>query len=217
MRPLPLAACVVASLTACTAVGAWLYDDPSFSLRSVTLRRGAEMGQGASDSLELQFMGCNRNDYDLLSERFQARLTVAGMAAVAGAREQPVFLGTRDTSSFVITVPVKGEELEARGKPRRFEVAGQSVVRTPIGNRPVQFRLRGQVESGASGLRWVGAFGLACRPGVTALPGIFDRRAPLSGEEDTTRARPPIYTEDPNRPGQPVQPGQPGPGGRPQR
>jgi hypothetical protein len=44
-------------LPGCTAMGQWLYDDPSFALRGVSLHPRA-----GADSLELFFVACNLND-----------------------------------------------------------------------------------------------------------------------------------------------------------
>ncbi len=201
--------------TGCTAMGAWVYDDPSFALRTVTVRRGADMGAGASDSLELLFLGCNRNDYDLMSDGFTARLALSGRTVAEGMREQPVFLGTRDTSSFVIVMPLQPSDLGAPNLVLPFELNGTGVVHTPIGNRPVRFQLRGRVDSHGTGMRWLGEGAVPCRPGLSQLPGIFDRRVPAAGEDSTPPARRPLYPNDPNGPTVPGPGQQPGQGGRP--
>ncbi len=201
MKRVPATALVVQLIAGCTAMGAWVYDDPSFALRTVTMRPAA--GAGGGDSLELEFLGCNRNDYDLLGERFRLRLARSGSVVAEGTRDQPIFLGTRDTSSFVVVLPLWAARLGADSAAGPFELSATSVVHTPIGDRDVAFRLRGRVEAGDTGYRWR-AENPICRPGLSVLPGRFDRRA-LGSDEDTLPRRPiPMSTDDPNRPGQPA-------------
>jgi hypothetical protein len=196
----------------CTTMGAWLYDDPAMSLRSVTVRYATDLAAGA-DSLELLFLGCNRNDYDLMSDNFSAQMAVSGRTVAVGTREQPVFLGTRDTSSFVVVIPLQQTALARGSSTVPFELQASGVLRTPIGNRDVNYRFKGRVETVADGVHWRGDAGPTCRPGLSQVQGVFDRRAPLSGDS-TGRAEPPRQ-DDPNRPGARPDPGSPGPGSRP--
>lgn len=201
----------------CTTMGAWLYDDPAMSLRSVTVKPAADLAAG-SDSIEFLFQGCNRNDYDLMSDNFTAQIAVSGRTVAAGTRDQPVFLGTRDTSNFIVVLPLQQAAFVSGDRPAPFELQAHGVLRTPIGNRDVSYRFKGRVESVADSLRWLGEAGPICRPGLSQIQGVFDRRAPLSGDS-TGRASPP-QGDDPNRPGARPEPGMPGgsspgPGGRP--
>ncbi len=161
----------------CTALGGWLYDDPSFALRSVSTRRGPP-GLAGADSLELVFEGCNRNDYDLIGKGFRARLMVGGLPVGEGEREQPVLLATRDTSSFTITVPLQAGRIDSVPQAH-FELASQATLHTPMGERPVTFTVRGLLEVGDSGERWSADSGPPCRPGRSGLPYQFERRVPL--------------------------------------
>ncbi|MEO8138812.1 MAG: hypothetical protein ABI742_04145 [Gemmatimonadota bacterium] len=197
-RPiLPLAA-LLPALLSCTAMGAWLYDDPSFALRSVTVRRGTP-GASQSDSLDLVYVGCNRNDYDLLGEGFTALLAVGGQTIGEGARAQPILLATRDSSSFTVTVPLQREDFATHGTRAPFELSSHSMVHTPMGDRPVAFTVHGRVDLSDTTARWAAEGGPVCRPGVSQLPGMFDRRVPLVPPKDQP----------------PRMPAGPGPGGNP--
>lgn len=186
-------------------MGAWLYDDPSFALRSVTVKRVPDAQGGSADSLELDFLGCNRNDYDLMSDGLSARLDVAGRTVAMGARDQPVFMGTRDTSGFIIVVPLHESSVAHPASSARYELSGSGTIHAPMGNRPVNFRLRGRIEPNGEGVRWLGEGSVACRPGLSQLPGQFTRGAAMGPEQDTTSRRPRYPTPDPV-----YQPGMPG-------
>ena len=184
---------LLAPLWGCTPLGAWVYDDPSFSLRSVEVRRAAQ-----ADSLDLVFMACNRNDYDLTGERFTTRLAVAGQTLGEAERDQPVFLATRDTSLFTVTVPLPPHSLDAGGPGRRYELSGQSEVHTPMGTRNVAFRMRGRVQFKDDAIRWSGEAGPVCRPGLSKLPPVFDRRTRLDpGDNGPPPATSPQPTPNP--------------------
>jgi Late embryogenesis abundant protein len=184
---------LLALVCACTPLGAWVYDDPSFTLHSVEVRRA-----GQADSLDLVFVGCNRNDYDLTGEKFTTRLAVAGETLGEVERDQPVFLGTRDTSVFTVTVPVPSHALETGGPGRRFELSGGSEVHTPMGTRKVAFRMRGRVQYKDETLRWSGDAGPMCRPGLSKLPPVFDRRTRLApGDNGPPPAPPPQTSPNP--------------------
>jgi hypothetical protein len=182
-RPFLALAALLPALLSCTAMGQWLYDDPSFALRSVTVRRGAS-GAAPSDSLDLVFIGCNRNDYDLLGDGFTAQLAVSGRTIGQGAREQPILLTTRDTSSFTVTLPLQIENLAISASRASFELNSQSTLHTPMGDRPLAFHVRGRVDFSDTTSRWFAEAGPACRPGLSQLPGEFDRRVPLARPGD---------------------------------
>lgn len=160
-------------------MGQWLYDDPSFALRSVTVRRGAA-GAVPSDSLDLVFIGCNRNDYDLLSDSFTAQLAVSGRTIGQGEREQPILLATRDTSSFTVTLPLQSENLAANASRAPFDLNSHSMLHTPMGDRALAIHVRGRVDLTDTSAMWFAEAGPACRPGLSQLPTEFDRRVPLA-------------------------------------
>lgn len=165
----PLLAALLVAQPGCTAIGAWVYDDPSFTLHAVTIR---------ADSVDLVYMGCNRNDYDLLGEDFSARLAVAGNTVAEGGRDQPVFLATRDSSEFTVTVPLRGDQLAHPGKGQAYALETRGVLRTPAGTKHITALLHGKVSERGEALNWLSS-GRPCRPGLSALPGVFDRRVPL--------------------------------------
>ncbi len=164
-------------------MGAWLYDDPSFALRSVTVRRGAA-GAAPTDSLDLVFVGCNRNDYDVLGDSFTAQLAVSGRTIGQGAREQPILLATRDTSSFTVTLPLQSANLATNASRAPFELNSRSLLHTPVGDRPVSFHVRGRVDLTDTTANWFAEAGPACRPGLSQLPTEFGRRVPLTPPSD---------------------------------
>lgn len=183
---------------ACTAVGAWVYDDPTISLRSAQLHPRKDV-DGMSDSLELVFVACNRNDYELRSEGFETRLAVAGQMVGQGGREYPLFLGMRDTARFSVTVPV--HDFDTSGaSARRFELTAHSKLLTPMGNRPFQVRLHGRVREERDQLVWREEGGAPCRPGLSALPNQFSQP---TLPDQRPRDEPPN-----DRPGQTGRPGE---------
>jgi hypothetical protein len=182
-RPILAIAALMPAVMSCTAMGQWLYDDPSFALRSVSVRRGAA-GAVPSDSLDLVFIGCNRNDYDVLGDGFTAQLEVSGRTIGQGVREQPILLATRDTSSFTVTLPLQSENFAANTTRAPFELSTRSILHTPMGDRPVAYHVRGRVDLTDGSSRWLAEAGPACRPGLSQLPTQFGRRVPLGPPPD---------------------------------
>jgi len=186
-----LALAVGASLVCgCTAVGAWLYDDPSFALRAVTLHQ-QQPGTGGADSLELIFIGCNRNDYELTGDGFATRLAVAGRTVGEGERDRPVHLSLRDTSRFSVMLALSPEGVDADGARVPFDIAGSGAMRTPIGVRQVGFRLHGKVQRKGDELEWQEEGRESCRPGLSALPNQFLADPPMMRGEPDARPRAP--------------------------
>jgi hypothetical protein len=146
-------------------------------------------GSGAADSLELVFMGCNRNDYELTGDGFVTRLTVGGRAVGQGARERSVHLGTRDTSRFSVTLALGPDGLVADAEKAPFDIAGTSELRTPIGIRRLDFRLHGKVQRKGSAFEWLEEGQTSCRPGLSTLPAEFVR-VPAPIREDSPHAEP---------------------------
>jgi hypothetical protein len=201
-RPILALAALLPAVLSCTAMGQWLYDDPSFALRSVTVRRGAA-GTVPSDSLDLVFIGCNRNDYDLLDDSFTAQLAVSGLTIGQGAREQPILLATRDSSSFIVTLPLQSENVAANASRAPFELNSRSTLHTPMGDRPVAFHVRGRVDLTDTTSQWTAESGPACRPGLSQLPTEFDRRVPLVPPTDGPPRLPPGQGPGPGPRGSP--------------
>lgn len=159
-----------------------MYQDPTYALRSVDVRRGTE--HGAADSLELTFIGCNLNDYDITETSFATTMSIGGMSAGLGDHGQTIYLGTRDTSRFSVVVPVHTEALPEQGT-RPFEVKAVSQVKTPIGDRSVNVRMAGLVERSGDQLQWK-MKPQECKPGSSVLPASFDTRPVPAGQRPNT-------------------------------
>jgi hypothetical protein len=182
-----------ASLTCgCTAVGAWIYDDPSFALRGVALHQ-QEPGSGGADSLELVFIGCNRNDYELTGDAFATRLAIAGRTVGQGERDRPVHLAVRDTSRFTVMLALAPEGVALDGARVPFDIAGSSAIHTPIGVRQVDFRLHGKVLRRGDALEWLEEGRGSCRPGLSALPPEFVQAPPPIRDDSPRRDSPGRY------------------------
>jgi hypothetical protein len=89
-----------------------------------------------------------------------------------------VFLATRDSSEFTVTVPLQGDELAHPGKGRGYALETRGILRTPAGTKNITALLHGKVSERGEALSW-SSDGPPCRPGLSALPGVFDRRVPL--------------------------------------
>jgi hypothetical protein len=174
-------------IVACTPIGAWVYDDPSFALRSAVLRPAPDPGTGV-DSLDLVFASCNRNDYDLLGEAFETSMTIGGQPVGQGKREQPYFLATRDTSPVQITLAM-APAWGGSSKEMPFEVVSALLLKVPTGDRRIDIRQRGTIVRSDTGLRLKGNLGWACRPGGSRLPAEFTRKVPI-GPADPNPSRP---------------------------
>lgn len=186
-RPWHAIVFLLAALPGCSAVGAWIYQDPSYALRAVNLRRAADHG-GTADSVELLFVGCNLNDYDITETSFATRLNIAGQNAGEGDHGQTIFLATRDTSRFSVMLPLAGGALPEDLSSRNFEVVARSQVKTPIGDRAVQVRMAGKVERKGDQLNWM-MKPQPCKPGTSVLPASFDTR-PIPPELPQDRPQP---------------------------
>lgn len=194
MLPFRLAVIAGVSLSCgCTAVGAWIYDDPSFALRGVALHPQDSSVAGAADSLELVFVGCNRNDYELTGDAFATRLAVGGRTVGQGERDRPVHLAVRDTSRFSVMLALAPEGVGGAGDRVPFAIAGTSEMRTPIGIRRVDFQLRGKVRRQGEAWQWMEEGTGACHPGLSALPPEFVQ-APPAMRDDSRREGPGRYS-----------------------
>jgi hypothetical protein len=175
----------------CTAVGAWIYDDPSIALRSAQLHPRGDV-DGMSDSLELVFVACNRNDYEVRGEGFETRLAVAGRMVGTAVRDYPLYMGTRDTARFTVTVPLHDFDT-TRGPSQQFEVTAHGQLFTPMGSRPLALHLHGRVLATKDQLVWREEGTVPCRPGLSVLPNQFDEPSmirPPRGDRPPTGGQP---------------------------
>lgn len=171
---------MLAALGACTPLGAWLYDDPSFSLSAVSLNDLAE----GPDSVELRITGCNRNDFELMGFGFEARLNVDGRTVGSGRLENAYQLATRDSTSFTVVVPVSSvDDVSPALAKGPYELVGSTTVKTPIGDRRVALHQEGEVHRGEEGLQWRARNVILCRPGQSTLPGDWNTRTTLPGPD----------------------------------
>lgn len=195
----------VALLHGCSAVGQWIYDDPSFALRAVALHPQDSTMQGGRDSLELVLVGCNRNDFELTGDAFNTKLDLNGRRVGEGERDRPIHLPLRDTSQFSVMLAIMPEGMNPGGDRVPFAINGSSDVQTPIGVRRVDFKLHGRLQRKGDAWQWFEEGMVACRPGLAAMPPEF-----------VAPRRPPIRPDDPDR-GRPsrLPGGSQGPGERP--
>jgi hypothetical protein len=140
----------------------------------VNLRRAENPG-GTADSVELLFVGCNLNDYDITETSFATRLNIAGQNVGEGDHGQTIYLATRDTSRFSVVLPLAGGTLPEDRSARNFEVVARSQVKTPMGDRAVDVRMAGKVERVGDQLNWM-MKPQSCKPGTSVLPASFDTR-----------------------------------------
>ncbi len=186
MRRTWLVALILLTAPGCSAAGAWLYQDPSYSLQAVSLRRAQDHG-GTADSAELMFIGCNLNDFDLTETSFLTRLAINGQSAGEGDHGQTIYLDTRGAKQFSVVVPLAPGALPDRGA-RPFEIQATSQVKTPIGDRAIAVKLAGHVERQGDQLNWR-MKPQVCKPGSSVLPASFDTR-PIAPEAMRERPQP---------------------------
>jgi hypothetical protein len=176
-------------LLGCTPLGAWVYDDPSFHLTRVESRHPG--GAGAQpDSLNLVFLACNRNDFDLQLPRVAARLSVVGRGSSPTGSAANYTLPTRTVSEVVVTVSLADSLMAMDQVHRRFDLQGETTVSTPSGDRLVVWKQRGSVWRTGDSLHWVGEQGIPCRPGLSQLPSYFTPPPPIA---------PPVVDDPPAR------------------
>jgi hypothetical protein len=170
--------------SACTPLGLWVYEDPSIALREATTVRPIDGMVVAGDSLELVLVGCNLNDYDLIGQSVRSRLAINGQTVAEGVSDRKILLATRDTSRFLVSLPLPEVLRTADATPRTFELQVASLVATPLGERDLTYSLRGQVQRSGENLAWRVEVGKSCRPGASALPNQFERSVPIDLERD---------------------------------
>jgi hypothetical protein len=174
-------------LPGCSSLGAWVYQDPTYVLRSVDVKLGADES-GAADSVQLTFIGCNLNDFDITETSFATTLSIGGKSAGPGDHGQTIYLGTRDTSRFSVMVPVHNAALPEGPSAHPFEIKAVSQVVTPIGQRAINVQMAGFVDRQNGQLNWR-MKPQGCKPGTSTLPASFDTR-PIPPEYERERPQP---------------------------
>lgn len=199
------AASLALAATACTPLGAWLYDDPSFTLAQVEYHPAGD----GTDSLEVVITGCNRNDYELMGFGFETQLLLDGRAVGSATLTNAYQLATRDSTQLTMVLPLsRTAGLSDPAAAMRYELVGSTRIQTPIGERRVPMRQRGNVARSEDGYQWTARDVLPCRPGQSTLPGAWDTKTTLPGPD-----RIPVIVQPAPGQGIPGQglPGSPGP------
>jgi hypothetical protein len=176
-----VAAALILMVSGCTPLGVWVYDDPSLTLRSATLRPMGVEGVGV-DSLDLVFASCNRNDYDLLGEEFATRIRVDGHDVGEGRRDQPYRLATRDSAPVTVTLALQQTWIPGETE-LPVEVESDLLVRLPKGERRFAVIQRGTLVRQQGAIVLKGIRTSRCLPGRSSLPGQFTRPVGIGGPE----------------------------------
>ena len=160
----------------CTALGGWLYSDPTFALSGVSTRfRGSP-----ADTLQIVLTGCNLNDFDLdgltiegsPDREWRAGRRVSEQSVV---RDEDAGLGGRRW--YRSEMPRAGEPpVHAKGDDMlttQYELNGKIDLATPIGVRRVMIHQLGDVRFDSAGQTsgWTVRNARACRPGMSMIPG----------------------------------------------
>lgn len=133
-RTVPALAGWLLALGACTPLGLWVYDDPSFAVRLDDA--------GADSALTVALDVRNPNDYDVLTERFDLRLRLDGHTVGRFERDSsvpvPKYGSTTVSLAFTPAAGVSRGRLGAfRRGTTRLVVEGRAVLSTPFGKREV--------------------------------------------------------------------------------
>lgn len=176
---------VLLGAAACTPLGGWLYDDPTFVLSEVEYRQGGAVG----DTLALVLTGCNRNDFSVIGTEIELSMEVAGNPPQHAEIRELFTLNQRDSARLVVPLNWSGQGADQA--PIDIALTGHTLLKTPLGDRRVAFAQRGRVGFQARDRGQVLPAGRPCRPGLSTLPATY-----------TT----PIYINppEPTRPGAPV-------------
>lgn len=82
-------------------------------------------------------------------------------------------IAVRDSTRFSILIPVTPDALASARTKVPFAIAASTALRTPIGTRRVDFRLKGSVRMVKEAYEWREEGLNNCRPGTVALPPQF--------------------------------------------
>lgn len=168
-----LPAAVLSLTVACTPLGVWVYDDPTFNLHSVTLRSAPDSAAG-TDSMVMVFAGCNRNDYDVQGDVFELSLLAEGRQIGHGLQNQTYRLSTRDSSPVTVTLAMQqGWATGATALPVVLE--SEFLVTLPNGDRQFRVRQNGKLTVSEGRVVLEGVASRPCRPGISSLPSEFTR------------------------------------------
>jgi LEA14-like dessication related protein len=136
----------VMSVTACTPLGLWVYDDPSVTVSRVRLVNRPVGNSPVLIALEVR----NPNDYDLSTVGVELLLRLDDVQIGRMARNSTVPLPKETTSTVVVPlIPARGAAVARLGAfqsgTHRFAVRGRAQFATPFGKRKVRFAQEGQI------------------------------------------------------------------------
>jgi hypothetical protein len=182
---------VLAAMTAieaCTPLGGWLYDDPTFVLSELTVRGG---GSAPADTLELVLTACNRNDFPIQALGFEVSFEIAGTPLGSAQSSQAVTLQTRDSTKLTVPFALHPGSSDSSAR-RSYVLTGFTTLMTPIGERRVNLYQKGAVSLKPKDVvAHIPAAGRPCRPGQSSLPSYM----PIPVLIDPSQ--PPIPTQSP--------------------
>jgi hypothetical protein len=146
-----LGACLLATVSACTPIGAWVYDDPGFRVSRV------RMGQDTVGRwpVMLGLAVSNPNDYDLSTAHLELLLRLDDITVGHFSRDSVIPVPQLAIADMVLplTVPpgMVPDQISAMSKgTRRFAVEGKATFTTPFGPREVRFAHAGDLAFGGS-------------------------------------------------------------------
>jgi hypothetical protein len=134
--------------SACTPLGAWIYDDPVVTVSRVRLDSA---GEGTSPVVALDLK--NPNDYVLSTTRVELSLVLDGL--IVGSLDQdPSFELPKGIAT--VSLPLRPSRSTTPARLRalssgthRFTVEGRATFGTPLGPRLVHFAQSGDMPFGA--------------------------------------------------------------------
>lgn len=162
---------------ACTPLGMWLYEDPTFALAAVQL-----VGEGSgTTSLEFVMAGCNRNDYDIQAQRLDVQLELNGTRVGKMTQDVPIMLTMRDQTPVPVQLAGWSDPGSAsREREVSFRLVGTGVISSPVGERKVRIVQQGTFRiKDAKPVSWTARDAIPCRPGMSNLPNAPGRGTPM--------------------------------------
>jgi Late embryogenesis abundant protein len=155
-------------IVACTPLGGWLYDDPTFVLSELTVR-----GRNPSDTLELVLTACNRNDYPVEATGIEVQFVMQGATVGSSQSSTAFMLQTRDSTKLTVPLALPPEVADT-GARLSYVMTGHTMLNTPIGSRRVEIYQKGRVSlKPKDEVAHITAAGRPCRPGQSTLPGYM--------------------------------------------
>jgi hypothetical protein len=147
-RKIALTAMWCVAVSACTPLGAWVYDDPGFEVQRVRLRPG----QVTDSSLVVALLLWNPNDYALATVRFDLKLRLDEATVGQFTRDSIVPMDKVETTElalpFTPTSSAAGKLDQFIGGKHTFLVEGRATFDTPFGERTLRVAHSGEMAFG---------------------------------------------------------------------